>query len=740
MLCLKELRLRNYLLFHEQDFTFETGLTVIQGRNRSGKSLLLSSVTGMLHGLSAGEQFPKGSNVELELARITPESSTNLRICASSPKAKPDWEFFVNKKDMATHRKKDVRALIDRYVPITEDLFNSTGHIIAGKAMPLFQGTPAVKLDWMSSVFNLAAKYSNMTDLVSERLEKLQKDEIRLDVLRQQMQELPEETNEETYSALKKKYDTFSERIKTWSELSRLNEELQALKKLVSAINKRKTDIDSEEGLQEEIQSCKRLLRKAESQEEQREDYRTQLAEYKAYIERKEEILSKLPKQVRTPKDADAFLKLSMRVAEHAQSQLDVADELNSKRMIILQARKDLARLKEPSLSLKKARHNFAKYADKIRFCNGLIKKVTTVTDDTCPECGTPLTKKHMDEVLDGYRSQIMKYVKLQDEAQDAVFYYDTKDTAEQKIIKVDVPKLEGELKNAQSKIKLLEKLLDLKRVAKPEKPNIETVDVDRLRKKLSSLESDLYLLQAHGRSKFPSLKKCETRIAELEEKLDGFEKDKMELLSEKTMRVGEQLQELRVRRTRYQDIQRRNKELEAEIEPLERSVRKIRPLRALKDAFSRSGIVLTAMNDVIEHLLQELNDLVPRLVGEKFRIDIVTGPRKLNVMIERNGVVGSLRTLSMSEQRCWQLLFATAMIRILPNNMLLDTIILDELESNMDEHNRKLYTTEFLPYLQTLVPKVIVISPLIRGELTMQPDRAFLVEKKNNVSSLRQL
>jgi DNA repair exonuclease SbcCD ATPase subunit len=108
--------------------------------------------------------------------------------------------------------------------------------------------------------------------------------------------------------------------------------------------------------------------------------------------------------------------------------------------------------------------------------------------------------------------------------------------------------------------------------------------------------------------------------------------------------------------------------------------------------------------------------------------------------MIERNGVVGSLRTLSMSEQRCWQLLFATAMIRILPNNMLVDTIILDELESNMDEHNRKLYTTEFLPYLQTLVSKVIVISPLIRGELSMQPDRAFLVEKKNKVSSLRQL
>jgi DNA repair exonuclease SbcCD ATPase subunit len=345
-----------------------------------------------------------------------------------------------------------------------------------------------------------------------------------------------------------------------------------------------------------------------------------------------------------------------------------------------------------------------------------------------------------MDEVLERYQKQVLKHTRLQDDAQDAVLYYDLKETAEQEIREIDAADLEAQLMKASGRIKLLEKLLDLKRVAKPEKPKIEVIDVDKLRKKLSKLESDLHLLQAHGRSKFPSQKKCEERIAELETQLDGFETDKMELLSEKTMHVGEQLQELRVRRSRYNDTLRRNKEIQDEIAPLERSIRKIRPLRALKDAFSRSGIVLTAMNDVIEHLLQELNDLVPRLIGEQFRIDIVTGPRKLNVMIERNGVVGSLRTLSMSEQRCWQLLFATAMIRILPNNMLVDTIILDELESNMDEHNRKLYTTEFLPYLQTLVSKVIVISPLIRGELSMQPDRAFLVEKKNKVSSLRQL
>jgi DNA repair exonuclease SbcCD ATPase subunit len=740
MLALKELRLRNYLLFQEQDFRFENGLTVIQGRNRSGKSLLLSSISGMLHGMPAGESFPKGSHVELELARITPESKTNLRICASSPKSKPDWEFFVNKKDMATHRKKDVRALIDRYVPITDDLFHSTGHIIAGKAMPLFQGTPAVKLDWMSSVFNLAAKYSNMTDLVSAKLEKLQKEEIRLDVLRQQIQTLPEPVDEASYSALKKKYDSFSERIKSWSELSRLNEELQALKKLLSAIEKRKTDVDSEDELQEEIAACKKLLKKAEGQEEARQEYRDACADYKTYIERKEAILAKLPKEIKSPKDAETLLRLTTKVAEHAKSELALADELNSKRMIVLQARKELAKSTKPGMTDKQARLQFNKSRERIMFLNGLIRKVNNVTDDTCPECGTPLTKKHMDEVLERYQKQVLKHTRLQDDAQDAVLYYDLKETAEQEIREIDAADLEAQLMKASGRIKLLEKLLDLKRVAKPEKPKIEVIDVDKLRKKLSKLESDLHLLQAHGRSKFPSQKKCEERIAELETQLDGFETDKMELLSEKTMHVGEQLQELRVRRSRYNDTLRRNKEIQDEIAPLERSIRKIRPLRALKDAFSRSGIVLTAMNDVIEHLLQELNDLVPRLIGEQFRIDIVTGPRKLNVMIERNGVVGSLRTLSMSEQRCWQLLFATAMIRILPNNMLVDTIILDELESNMDEHNRKLYTTEFLPYLQTLVSKVIVISPLIRGELSMQPDRAFLVEKKNKVSSLRQL
>lgn len=744
MLELQQLRLRDFLLFKEQDFTFQPGLTVIQGDNYSGKSLLLSALDGLLFNLASGERFPRGCSVELDLRKITPDTKTNLRIGARSPGVKPDWELFVNKQDMATHRKKDVRRLIDRYIPITEDLFKSTSKITAGDNVPLTYGTPAVKLDWLSSAFNLAVTYNQMGENIADKLSSLQKDEVRLDVLQGQLISVPESVDNRLLRKLQSQYDTLSDRMKQWSKFNQQREELKTLRLLVAALNKRRTEYKTEDDLLEAKQSIQKRLKDHERNRKAATQYDAAILEFKRSVSNRKELINKLPKafQPENPREAKVLLKGCAKALQELNDFIEEAEAKNEQFHKAVACKTMLKQYKKPRYDKAKAELILYKARNEIVFINGILAKINKNNDNICPECGTELTKNHVHKVETNYQERQRKAIQRQDESQNAINYYELVEQLKDAPTKLtDIDSLKAEKTDVKRIIGQLERLLDLPRVTKPVRPtSLKKVDEKKLRKKLTAIQSDLALLQAHGRTTFPNLKSSEERIVELEQILRDSEDEKVDLLSEKTIQLNEKLQKLKAQQSRYNDAIKNNARLQDEISELKKRVWRLRPLRALKEAFGRSGIMLDAMNDGIQHLLQELNALVPLLINEQFRIDIVTGPRKLDVLIERNGVVGSVKTLSKSEQRCWQLLFATAMIRILPNNMLMDTIILDELESNMNEKNRRRYTMEFLPYLQTLVPKVIVISPLISNELQMRPDRVFRVEKKNRVSTLRAL
>lgn len=745
MLQLKQLRLRNYGLFREQDFDFRPGLTMIGGNNRVGKTLLLSPLRPLFFGLASGDTMPKGSSVEIDLRKVSAEGKgTSLSIGASTPSARPDWKLHVNRQDMAAHRKVDVRRLISKHVAITEDLFDSTCHIAAaGRNLPLFAGTPAARMDWLASVFNLSATYNRMQDGVDEQLRKLREDEIRLQVLTEQLAEVPEKPDVERLKRRLADHKRLKQQLVEWTSLNAKREQLRSLKKLRDVLKKRQTKYTNKDALALVIEQLEDKRLQVRQNAEAIQDYEVDLKLWKKAQAQIKRIRDDLPglKAIKSPKEGRQRVLDLQHHMERLQAKIDKAKDSNDAYAAKKDAEKLLRTMQEPKLSAKQAPIALQKAKDDGAHAVRLLKKLQSLGDkDECPECGTPMSKKHVAHVGSTYRDAIEKARKDVYKAEMAISYWDMRELADADVKYVNIEDLQRACANHQLLIDALTKWVELSVVKKPELPAGKKVDLAALQNKLDACNADMSLFVAHGRSDFPSERELNDEIAKLKEELGDQDDTDMAALSEKAYKLADTNSREELQLRRYREAKAHNASLQEEIAELRRRVRAMRPLKVLKEAFGRSGVLLNSMNDAIQHLLQEINRLTPLLLNEKFRVEIVTGPRKLNVMIERNGRVGSIRTLSTSEQRCWSLLFATAMLLILPNNMLTDTIILDELEANMDAASRRRYVAEFLPYLQSIVSKVIVVTPLISGELVLQPDHAYRVEKHNNVSSLRAL
>lgn len=737
MLQLRELRLNNYSLFADETFKFQTGLTVVGGNNRVGKTLLLSALQPLLVGLAHGDSMPRGSHVELDARKVTASGKTDLRIVADTPKTRPDWQLLVNGSDVATHRKADARQLISRQIGFTEELFNASCHLVAGdRNLPLFAGTPATRMDWLTSVFNLLHRYTSMREMVDTRLRALDADTARLSALEEQLRDLPEEPDLDKLKLLKRKLRSLEDKVADATAARAKQQELDSLINQRRLLKQRRSKFNSKLELQEELNTLSRALAAVTKQQDKLAEYEADQRDYVRYKARRAKLLQALSKP--PSDDLAAEIDQLAELNDKLRNMLTIAEATNDAVAARSRAIQQLKTMRQPELSesqAEKAEMSAQRTIDQVKH---QLNKLGP-TEGTCPECGAELNEKHVERVESRLRKEWKQAKQDLEAAQRAMSYYGLRKLAKFKGEPIDIPAVKKRLERIRQRGKALTALSELEVVKKPVEPKQVTKAPKDAIDSMTALRLDLSLLNSLGLNKFPSESKLKQRIDELKQELHGVDGSFADLYAQ-SQKVSERIQRIRSAQRHYNSVSENNDRLNEDIIGLRRRVNTLRPLKVLKDAFGRDGVLLIEVNDLIQQLLRELNRLVPLLINEKFRVDIVTGPRKLDVLVERNGSVGNLRTLSTSERRCWSLLFAAAMLRILPNHMLVDTIILDELEANMDAHSRAAYTSEFLPYLGTVVPKVVVVTPLINGELDFRPDHAYRIVKQNNVSKLKQL
>lgn len=731
MLALDKLVLTDFALYREVSFDFEPGLTVIRGNNRGGKSLLFSPLKTLL--IDEGS-IPNGGKAVLSGFK----DKTAFDISGWSHGKSTRFGVSINNKDMQTDTIAKGRFIIDSLIDIPSSLYATTIGLTGLAKHPLADGTAATRLTWIHATLAFSELYDEYLERVEKLLKNIKHSAIEHGILHKELQEMQSRSPEKP---TKPSNVDLSELVDKRNRLQKRKENLS----LIMSIPDRPEA--SEEELREKLATLS--IKHAELQDVRKlwdnyNRYRKESKAISAEVAQMQESISVLAKRVGAPEGIHKdLLKLSSGLSSQiakAEQRLRDATKINEAYEAQASARKAVSKanktLKSFNRSVKDKKHLSVQLSDveeKLAYYNVSMKDL----GDVCTFCGKDITK---DKAKAGKEVNVLK--EQQEELSTLIEAIDTVNSTEL-VEPLDVSthakRLKDMIKLRQLCNSLYASTRDNKVVDKPT-VSFDQEQLDKLDAKCSKLREQLSSLKVYFKTVGSLPEKLTKMSAEDASEMYVSTVQALKKIQRKIDAASDEAASYKVRQSLYAKHQQDVEHLSSKVEALAKFPQQLKILQSFKKAFGRDGIRVDTLNTTLELFISNLNALAPLVWPEPFKFDIEVGSRRCDVIVHRNKKAGSINSLSGSEQRGWQLVSALALLRILPDSMRCDTMILDELEANTDQISRDRFVYEFLPELARSVPKVVIVTPLNEKEMFIPADRNFQVVKKNAHSKLIQL
>lgn len=751
MLELRSLSVADYVRWGSADFEFRQGVSFIHGVNRSGKSLLFRAPRLAIYGAGLGKRhsesskIPSGSKIELDFA----SGKKRWKIKASSKSV----QLFENGKSLSLSGKKSGLAKLSEVQPLSLRLFDSSVYLSANSRHFLQHASPIEASEWLANLFRVDAVYDPLLEKAKADLSKANKAAVQLSVVRGMIrdaraqfvkngEEFDSGARSKQIAALESKLTTFSaslgqerERLSSLVELLPVLEQRDTLPKL--APWKPKDDLDS----------LKRKLRALEDRERKLIAYRSAVEAQKEFAAERSKLEARLAK---LSKKATRLFGLLQ--ARGVEVELDKLVQLLSSKMDDWENQEsDRAfALRRPVESYSprelEAAHKAAEKAEKrLALLQHRLQQINDRPTGTCPTCGQKASKAHS---IDERRKLKPEIQQAEDELRKlnsrvsvlsahVGWTQRVNPSAEHRVayttlirVRKDIALL-SELEDVRSAIERLPK------GKLPEKPK-DSGTLRDLRTVMSGIEEDIVAAEKHAQ-----LTRRHQDVAKALERLKVGEN-----VSLKTVRADRDECKVKIARldsevlrltTKVATLKQADKSLteseaqEAELEPIAGHKAE---LEALVEAFGKTGLRLRRLESIAAAFEDALNEAVPLIWPDHFRFTIATSTKGISIRLRRDGSESDLSNLSGSEEQAWKMLCAYALARILPPELRCDTIILDEIESNMDGSSRERFSKRLMPVLIESFPKVIIVSPQDRSHLPIAVDHYYEIVNDKNLKS----
>lgn len=751
MYSLDSLEVKNWHLYKQGSFEFKPGISLIGGDNAVGKSLMFAAIPTMfslIHDKDEIEKAPKGSSLTLHYHKDEVPIHYNLSSLSSTK-----YNIGVGNIDMHPHKQKDAKKVLRDNWTIPQALFETTVFLQGKTAHPLSTGTSGTRSNWLQNALDLTAIYDAYKAEIDSKIQELGLKIHKISVLREERDKIAAKIPDSTVG--KKQYEKAQKLLRKYNKaLSTLPAERQELANVISVIEK--------------ILELPELDKSMSYYEDKLDTYRMQRAKLKKAAERLDEIQEdldhnlKIAKRMRViwelfegsvdqPKvkkwkavekerkrwetQQEAVVEFSKQKAAYDR-QADWRKEVEklARLMIWGTAPKDMEAAQELHAILGHERSELKKKLERLTNIKGR---------KDCPTCGNPLTEKHLKAELKTIKSRLAELPEKMKETAKFIRYWDL-----MKEERVKEPKKPSFSYNDHKELGRLLEAHDDYQEAKKELRPVEDIPSKNIDKDLAELDKKV--------KRFDRLRNASVNLVALTgmlpEELRSMDRRKltgwMATAKDRIQTIRSDVAHATQVTDKYQSIvvefetqaklvsQHRStlSRMDAEIAELQKETKDLEAYKALATAFGNSGVRLFQLKESAAVLAQKLTELSALFFDTNYHFEIEVAPHKLNVMVERNGRMGSLKSLSGAETRCWNLLCAMALLRILPSSMRCDTMMLDEIEANMSEKSRNRYVRDVIPELMELVPKIVVITPLVSGELPIKPDYDYRVikERKN--------
>lgn len=780
---LEAITAKKFVSYEEATLRLRPGITVIHGSNLdrpeskssngAGKSLIVSLLPDIRYGSpplpmkakkSWKETFKKGTEQGIV---IIDEHDNKFEITRTSTK------LIVKKngKDEAFRKKSDVEeSVLEKLIPQNEEQFFTLNYLDTKRPPVLQYGTDAQRHHFIEKLYKLDI-YNQLGEVVKKDWEKTQRLVQEIEVLDRQLSDKsrdikgdPKDLKEKQEKLLRKSekirkrvsdllasrqqcrtfitlaegldlnsgIEVLESKLKT---LRRAKKEKQEARSLALGNNKKHEAFSSlqetRERLEKELEQYSDVVVDKTIQDRIREDTQS-LDTLEENIRNNEEASNRIKKLKERVKEAESFdvdlkEKLKKQAEEHGTEKL--GKQLTKERVLLKELRANLVDTKE----------HFEDH-----------------DDQNCPICATALDKETMAFIVDKKEKRIkeisakieilermIEYVKNIETIQE----YREQIKEEQKNItwkglfspdhlRKKIEENEALLGKMRKKVICKGKLKELPEAVDAPLTDLEPLDaeLEKLEEKIERVTKTLDAQQSLNKLELPF-----RRVQEAQDKQETID-ESLQQYQPLLDTVQEKLNRVSTDATRAETLSEEVGKLSESIKDLTLKTADHKIKAALRKAFGPRGIRKQRVAEIGAALETAFNDYAHQIFDFPIKFEIIITDTKFQILAHRNGGVSDVRKLSGAESRYFSLLTMLTLIQFAPSDMRLDTVILDEMESNLDSVFRKRYVEIFLPLLLTLCPKIIVVTPLLEKELFIPKSYVYVVEKKNNVSRLKKI
>ena len=742
----------------------KNGLTLVRGENRSGKSLLFSSIANIIYFSpplekkrnQAKKLHEKGSELRLGFIRNNEfyhiaQYMRGNSISYSVYKHDKTEEF--DKENHNSNIRYNVKNEISQLFPQPQELFYSITYINSYRHHSLQKGSNEERHRFFKEVFNL--------EILEKIREKLWK-------------ELKNKKNTNTeISVLKNelnKYETITEKYLN-KKINSLNYYKNVTKKKNKIYTKNLQKLQEINAYLAYIENLSYPSNKNLNLEKDKKDLKKLKDDYKEYtrlLEKnryQEKVKKKFDSLKSIEKELEAYSKIDIKKQKKKYKKLiknikDLKEKLeetkkNEKNIKELKGLEQELKNLEKDKNIKKIKNknnktNIIYLIEKLeKNKNNEKKRLKEIkgAENSCPTCKRVLTVQLKQDLENQIKKSLKSINKeknyldkcLRKQELENLPNYDKNQLL--KDIKLKEKEKKTLIKNIKCKQKYSRTIKSIKDL-----PEIESVDNKRnvTEEEIKKIEEKIDQLSNRVEKKKNDLKQRE-KLKEFNINLNISDaKREQKILNKKLKKTGNKQKELNdcIQKLKTTiETKKREKEqkdtIEQQISDKRKVTRDIHIYEALVDAYSAKGLRTIQIQHLSKQLENNMNKYATLLFPEPIRFEFCIDKNNFNIIAERNGRKSDVSLLSGSESQCFKLLCIISLIPIIPEHLRTNVCILDEIEGGMDDKSKKLFSYEFLPKLKEIVPNVILITPMNQRELFVQSDREIYIKKRNKKSGI---
>ena len=749
MIELEKVVLKNIVLHKDTKFEVEPGVTVIRGDNYAGKSTLVSCIPNVFDGCPPLLKKKDAKALHSENSMIGIKYKYNnipYKVVQACKKGSISYKIEENGKELEPRTIGIAKELLEKIFPISSLQYYSVVHLTPYRANVLLSGTGPQRKEFFEELFHL-----DISEVVAEQIKqeynKLKREKDEKDILLEQLSGLQYIDNIEE---LEKEFDDKTEQLKYYKEqYTKCTNDLQSL----TALKAYQSQIKTPYSIEDLVDRINKIQVKLEVLEDQLRELKVSISLYhknkqkmgeKKQLELELETYDNIKETSDQVKERYDALKNE---GEKLKEQIKLIEEVNKKyyRMQDLEHQIDP---KLAKLTLEEYTRRYTIAEAKTKENRNLIGRLQSLVGQAvCPTCNQPLQDKELQELIANCQQQIDKYANYLDKVDLTKEYLGLKELGlvfedpTGKIAEIDGLKLKmKELKELYEVAKVKENL-KLRLAAYPEDIQLQEPDeslVQALEGKIKQGQERLVLYKEELRVK-QEIKKLDDLNADLIDE-HGLRLE-MEKLSPKIETLNEQRMELNSKIKLGLSQNESYKTKQDRIAVINKDLEDLPIYEALTKAYGAKGIRVDQIKYLADMYCNNLNKYADLVFNKDIKFTVKVDSSNFNIYAERNGgMVSDVCMLSGAESRCFALLSAISLLPFIPEKYRTDFIIFDEMEAGIKEVNRNLLAQNFFKALLSIVPKIIIITPMDRKEYYIEADREYYIRVKDNCSVMEEV